>query len=205
MSSGCLCFLFLLFFSSRRRHTRSFGDWSSDVCSSDLISLLRWRQSRQRDVPARCRRCGGAGGAGDRDVVAAVRADGPCPHLRARTGLGTVPAAAGLGCDRRLAGCSDLHHGAREHAIFALALARVVENACGHYERTLLKTPGRGNYESQFVSNDTIMCLCNSLISLVPRRGLEPPRVAPLVPETSASTNSATWACGGRRNVRKGS
>src|SRR5207248_5162583 len=26
------------FFSSRRRHTRSYGDWSSDVCSSDLIS-----------------------------------------------------------------------------------------------------------------------------------------------------------------------
>src|SRR5207248_3518605 len=24
--------------SSRRRHTRSYGDWSSDVCSSDLIS-----------------------------------------------------------------------------------------------------------------------------------------------------------------------
>src|SRR5438094_10396685 len=29
-----MCFLF--FFSSRRRHTRSYGDWSSDVCSSDL-------------------------------------------------------------------------------------------------------------------------------------------------------------------------
>ena len=29
---------------------------------------------------------------------------------------------------------------------------------------------------------------------MVPRRGLEPPRIAPLVPETSASTSSATWA-----------
>ena len=29
---------------------------------------------------------------------------------------------------------------------------------------------------------------------LVPRRGLEPPRLSALVPETSASTNSATWA-----------
>src|SRR5699024_11389546 len=26
------------FFSSRRRHTRSKRDWSSDVCSSDLLS-----------------------------------------------------------------------------------------------------------------------------------------------------------------------
>src|SRR5438876_5338503 len=28
--------VFLFFFSSRRRHTRWTGDWSSDVCSSDL-------------------------------------------------------------------------------------------------------------------------------------------------------------------------
>src|SRR5256885_4804848 len=27
---------YLFFFSSRRRHTRLQGDWSSDVCSSDL-------------------------------------------------------------------------------------------------------------------------------------------------------------------------
>src|SRR5205807_8638228 len=29
-------FVFFFFFSSRRRHTRLQGDWSSDVCSSDL-------------------------------------------------------------------------------------------------------------------------------------------------------------------------
>src|SRR5947207_5171607 len=28
----------LIFFSSRRRHTRSLCDWSSDVCSSDLFA-----------------------------------------------------------------------------------------------------------------------------------------------------------------------
>src|SRR5437762_12055123 len=30
---------FCFFFSSRRRHTRYIGDWSSDVCSSDLPFL----------------------------------------------------------------------------------------------------------------------------------------------------------------------
>src|SRR2546426_5028619 len=33
------CFFF--FFSSRRRHTRLQGDWSSDVCSSDLDEAFR--------------------------------------------------------------------------------------------------------------------------------------------------------------------
>src|SRR5437879_6920621 len=28
----------MLFLSSRRRHTRYIGDWSSDVCSSDLYA-----------------------------------------------------------------------------------------------------------------------------------------------------------------------
>src|SRR5256885_5226653 len=49
--------LFFFFFSSRRRHTRLQGDWSSDVCSSDLtipglpdseyarvLALPDWRQ-----------------------------------------------------------------------------------------------------------------------------------------------------------------
>src|SRR5256884_223465 len=36
---NCLVFVvkFVLFFSSRRRHTRCSRDWSSDVCSSDLV------------------------------------------------------------------------------------------------------------------------------------------------------------------------
>src|SRR5207248_7105393 len=34
---------FCFFFSSRRRHTRSYGDWSSDVCSSDLRRNLGGR------------------------------------------------------------------------------------------------------------------------------------------------------------------
>src|SRR2546430_9680485 len=29
------------FFSSRRRHTRFDCDWSSDVCSSDLVMVIR--------------------------------------------------------------------------------------------------------------------------------------------------------------------
>src|SRR5437763_3718274 len=35
ISNYCYYFFFF-FFSSRRRHTRYIGDWSSDVCSSDL-------------------------------------------------------------------------------------------------------------------------------------------------------------------------
>src|SRR3712207_8407190 len=31
--------LYIYFFSSRRRHTRYWRDWSSDVCSSDLVSI----------------------------------------------------------------------------------------------------------------------------------------------------------------------
>src|SRR5947209_11311496 len=40
----CIVFisiLFFFFFSSRRRHTRYWRDWSSDVCSSDLVILIK--------------------------------------------------------------------------------------------------------------------------------------------------------------------
>src|SRR5688572_33353804 len=39
------CFFF---FSSRRRHTRFDCDWSSDVCSSDLLQLADLRRARWR-------------------------------------------------------------------------------------------------------------------------------------------------------------
>src|SRR6266513_5207255 len=35
--SHIICITVFFFFSSRRRHTRSKRDWSSDVCSSDLV------------------------------------------------------------------------------------------------------------------------------------------------------------------------
>src|SRR5260221_320009 len=45
----------VFFFSSRRRHTRSLYDWSSDVCSSDLCPAAR----KTRNATASTRR--GAG------------------------------------------------------------------------------------------------------------------------------------------------
>src|SRR5260221_3430918 len=39
-----MCDLSFFFFSSRRRHTRSLCDWSSDVCSSDLPAARHLRR-----------------------------------------------------------------------------------------------------------------------------------------------------------------
>src|SRR5205807_3959536 len=41
-------FVFFFFFSSRRRHTRLQGDWSSDVCSSDLVVCTTSRPPHRR-------------------------------------------------------------------------------------------------------------------------------------------------------------
>src|SRR5438876_12245353 len=42
----------MFFFSSRRRHTRWTGDWSSDVCSSDLRVGGRRRAQQQGEHEA---------------------------------------------------------------------------------------------------------------------------------------------------------
>src|SRR2546426_9120376 len=55
----CVLYSFFFFFSSRRRHTRLQGDWSSDVCSSDLRSA-----------------------APSRDAVASPSDHGPFAHLK---------------------------------------------------------------------------------------------------------------------------
>src|SRR3712207_7260799 len=44
--------LCLFFFSSRRRHTRYWRDWSSDVCSSDLGGILAYRSIGARRLIA---------------------------------------------------------------------------------------------------------------------------------------------------------
>src|SRR5208282_6738066 len=40
--------MLFFFFSSRRRHTRCYRDWSSDVCSSDLDAAEPLRDLLQR-------------------------------------------------------------------------------------------------------------------------------------------------------------
>src|SRR5712664_4342090 len=59
-----MCLFF--FFSSRRRHTRSDRDWSSDVCSSDL-AVTQITAGRMADVVIDCASGGPA------TVVSAIR------------------------------------------------------------------------------------------------------------------------------------
>src|ERR1035437_10716056 len=41
------CCVFCFFFSSRRRQTRYWRDWSSDVCSSDLDEAMNGNNARE--------------------------------------------------------------------------------------------------------------------------------------------------------------
>ena len=48
VASDYIASIFVFFFSSRRRHTRLQGDWSSDVCSSDLPQRELGKKKRGR-------------------------------------------------------------------------------------------------------------------------------------------------------------
>src|SRR5260221_11753551 len=71
----------LFFFSSRRRHTRSLCDWSSDVCSSDLGERRRRNHDAWPELEAAGRRVRlvrqdrtqGEGGIADADRVAEMQ------------------------------------------------------------------------------------------------------------------------------------
>src|SRR3989449_11215610 len=84
------------FFSSRRRHTRCSRDWSSDVCSSDLL-----RGSPPEPARSRSARLVSLGGGGLPPPLAG-RPDAGHYSLRLkRVGLGVRPPRAGLWVARR--------------------------------------------------------------------------------------------------------
>src|SRR5437016_10168614 len=79
MTAFCLIFSFFFlffFFSSRRRHTRLVSDWSSDVCSSDLITY-KW-------LPTHC--LYSEEGPGEPNWLVAPRSRGPFGWMETRTG-----------------------------------------------------------------------------------------------------------------------
>src|SRR3989440_161576 len=83
-----LVHLLFFFFSSRRRHTRSDRDWSSDVCSSDLEHGRDRRFSPRRALSRRDR---------DLDLRGEKRRSRPCS---ATPGGGSSGAAAARGATR---------------------------------------------------------------------------------------------------------
>src|SRR5437764_13354030 len=79
------------FFSSRRRHTRYIGDWSSDVCSSDLsrgsrATAAQRGGARDRGVDGRDRRQDGVRARGRRPRSEERRVGKEC-----RSGWGPYP------------------------------------------------------------------------------------------------------------------
>src|SRR5882672_560048 len=79
-----------LFFSSRRRHTRSLCDWSSDVCSSDLEPSTGGRRPHEQPKTDRYG-CSPRRGGSDSTVTRTCKATGeallvPARNRRSRVG-----------------------------------------------------------------------------------------------------------------------
>src|SRR6266536_4950942 len=103
----CYCVHGLFFFfSSRRRHTRSTRDWSSDVCSSDLI---------ERRTGSTMRRCTAAPGYRTRTARLRARAPAgrPAAALRSAASSDPQPTAAS-------------HRASRSSGLFPLVVDRFI-------------------------------------------------------------------------------
>src|SRR2546426_214701 len=122
-------YAFFFFFSSRRRHTRLQGDWSSDVCSSDLGLV-----GEQRDALA----------GDDADRVGQHHLD-PRSYLRSRRG-------------RRQNGAGD-HHQQRERmrAHRLLIVTAVLGCAGGHAVGRTAKPVPRPSSPVPTVSVDSLL------------------------------------------------
>src|SRR5437868_11160662 len=83
--------MYLFFFSSRRRHTRSKRDWSSDVWSSDL-GCKEWNELSK-------------GGECD-DALFDTPGDEPCPgvHIQIDTEQVNIACGTGLRSEERRVG-----------------------------------------------------------------------------------------------------
>src|SRR2546426_6991120 len=101
---ACMRIVIGFFFSSRRRHTRLQGDWSSDVCSSDLAGSRR--PPHRTSVPTR-------------GVFASRRG------RRVAVALGVVLAVVGVGAAVRLLRGSGWHLNDRR------VVVAVIENHTG--------------------------------------------------------------------------
>src|SRR5271169_5478607 len=85
----CIISLDLLFvFSSRRRHTRCYRDWSSDVCSSDL--------SRPRNLTASLGWSDSPAWSPDGKRIAFQRKRGTQPEIFTMNADGSDPKALGV-------------------------------------------------------------------------------------------------------------
>src|SRR5256885_9823814 len=79
---------FFFFFSSRRRHTRLQGDWSSDVCSSDLPLALA------SSGPTRLKRRDASNGSGAHSKIASPANCGSAASARSRAATPSCPSSS---------------------------------------------------------------------------------------------------------------
>src|SRR5256886_13390782 len=91
----CLVLVFF-FFSSRRRHTRFDCDWSSDVCSSDLLTVTLALPASARPGVYQVKAAAGA----NRERSEGSLAINDYPHIRAR---GVTHASVAQGRAARIA------------------------------------------------------------------------------------------------------